>query len=253
MDAVSTRHIDANAGTPEHAWRTWLDARRLPRLLPAALVRADQRAVVVAPHPDDEVLMVGGLLAELAALGRATVLVAVTDGEASHPGSTRWPRDQLARQRTAETALALARLGCSGDVARLGLPDGDVEAHAGALAQRLHRLLRPSDVVFTTWTLDGHPDHEATGRATRAAAQTVGARVYEVPVWGWHWAPAGAAQMPWSTAGLIALSPQALQRKDAALRAFTSQWERDDSCAETPVLRPAILQRAQRPYEVVFG
>jgi LmbE family N-acetylglucosaminyl deacetylase len=307
MDAVSDRHIDAGTGTPEASWRAWIDACRLPCVRPADLVRAGQRAVIVAPHPDDEVLMAGGLLAELAATagpggtagpgasiassattattafaastastepvapaapvalagsatvagpaaqGRAMAIIAVTDGEASHPGSILRPRDRLARQRADETALALARLGCTASVSRLALPDGHVAEHLPTLTASLARLLQPSDVVFTTWALDGHPDHEATARATREAAAAVGARVYEVPVWGWHWAQPGEPRMRWHAAVLVPLSPQAVQRKRDAVLAFASQWERDDACADTPILRPSTLQRAERPYEVVFG
>lgn len=296
MDAVSDRHIDAGSGTPEASWRAWIDACRLPCVRPADLVRAGQRAVIVAPHPDDEVLMAGGLLAELAApctpaestataataapaapaasiasiaataaapagsatvagpatQGRAVAIVAVTDGEASHPGSALRPPDRLARQRADETALALARLGCRAPVSRLALPDGHVAEHLHTLTASLARLLQPSDVVFTTWALDGHPDHEATARATRQAAAAVGARVYEVPVWGWHWAQPGEPRMPWHAAIMVPLSPQAVQRKRDAVLAFASQWERDDACPDTPILRATTLQRAQRPYEVVF-
>ena len=65
-------------------------------------------AVIVAAHPDDEILGAGGTLARLAAGGARLRLVAVTDGEASHPGTD--PRD-TARRRTAESADALRLLG----------------------------------------------------------------------------------------------------------------------------------------------
>ena len=252
MDALS-RQIDDGDGTPEAPWRAWLQAQALPHVTAQALVGPGQRAVVVAPHPDDEVLMVGGLLAELAVAGRAMELVAVTDGEASHPGSTRWSREHLAHERARETRAALAALGCKTAVTRLRIPDGQVAAHAEPLAERLRAVLRPGDVVFTTWTLDGHPDHEATGHATRSAAAKSGARVFEVPVWGWHWALPGAASMPWTDARLVPLSPRAVQRKYAALQCFATQWDSDQSCAQAPVLRATTLQRAQRPFEVVFA
>ncbi len=46
----------------------------------------------------------------------------------------------------------------------------------------IQRYLKPTDVVFTTWREDGHCDHEAVGRASAAAAQAVGATLYELPV-----------------------------------------------------------------------
>nr|WP_286197603.1 PIG-L family deacetylase [Variovorax boronicumulans] len=250
---MTGRHIGAGDGTPESHWQRWLQSRALPRLAPRELLPPGARAVIVAPHPDDEVLAAGGLLAHAAALGRSALVIAVTDGEASHAGSTRWPPGRLAARRRAETRLALARLGSGAAVLRAGLADGRVAAQADALHALLLRTLRPSDRVFTTWALDGHPDHEATGRTTRAAAAQLGARVYEVPVWGWHWAACGDARMPWARACLVALSPQAVARKSAALQAFASQWEHDPGCPDTPILRASMRARALRPFELVFA
>lgn len=253
MDALNTRHIDAGDGTPESAWRTWLDGQSIPSVAAGTLVGPAQRAVVVAPHPDDEVLAVGGLLTDLSAQGRRVALVAVTDGEASHPGSRIWPPAQLAKQRIHETTEALQALGVSALVTRLGLPDGGLAHRVDRLADMLRRLLQPDDVVFTTWGLDGHPDHEATCQAARAAAASVGARVFEVPVWGWHWAPVGDARMPWAKACKVLLTPDAVDRKSTALQAFATQLQPDPSMAGSSVLRPSTVQRALRPFEVVFA
>ncbi len=247
------RRIEPGDGTPELQWRHWLHARALPQVASQTLLPRGARVVVVAPHPDDEVLAVGGLLADAAALGRRALLVAVTDGEASHAGSMRWPPRRLAARRRAETRLALARLGSGAAVVRAGLADGRVAAQSDALHALLLRTLQPSDHVFTTWTLDGHPDHEATGRTVRSAAERSGARVFEVPVWGWHWAQCGDARMPWEKARLVSLSPHAVACKAAALQAFASQWEHDASCEHTPILRPSMGVRARRPFELVFG
>ena len=251
MDAVNERQI-AGEGTPELDWCAWLAQQPLPRVHAETLVRATQRAVIVAPHPDDEVLMVGGLLALLAGLARRIVLVAVTDGEASHVGSRRWTPQALARQRIVETDKALAALGVHATVLRIGVPDGGVAAQTHRLAQRLQALLTADDVVFTTWALDGHPDHEACAHAARCAAAVRGVKLYEVPVWGWHWATAGTPQMPWARAHLLPLPPDALARKQVAVQAFASQWQHDPDCADTPVLRPSTLERVRRPFEVLF-
>ncbi|KQP23502.1 PIG-L deacetylase family protein [Pseudorhodoferax sp. Leaf267] len=253
MDTLNPRHIAEGDGTPEAEWLDWLCRQALPCMAVEGLVQPAERAVVIAPHPDDEVLAVGGVMAQLAGLGRSLAVVAVTDGEASHPGSPAWPPARLAQQRIRETGAALQALGADPLMMRLGLPDGGVTAHAALLTDLLQHLLMPGDVVFTTWRFDGHPDHEATALATRAAAQAVGARVFEVPVWGWHWAPVGDARMPWSNACMVPLTPDSVRRKNAALQAFATQLEPDASCAAAAVLRPSTVQRAQRPFEVVFA
>lgn len=252
-EAANDRAIEG-AGTPEADWLPWLTRRRLPEIAPATLVPPGCRAVVVAPHPDDEVLSVGGLFGHLAALGRELLVVAATDGTGSHDGSPLWPPERLGRERPLETEQALARLGLSWcEVRRLGLPDGGLMGLRGTLAERIAALLRPGDVVFTTWRLDGHPDHEATGQACAAVAACMALRLVEVPVWAWHWAAAGDARLPWSRAHRVTLDAPIARRKADAVEAFRSQLLPDPSTGAGPILRPTTVERARRPFEVVFA
>ena len=122
-------------GTDEAQWRAWAGLRQLP----VADLTGWARVLVLAAHPDDEVLGVGGTMALLAAAGARLRLVAVTDGEASHPGH----RDPaaLAALRAAETADALRVLGAQDtEVIRLGFPDTGLAAGEGALTARLRDL-----------------------------------------------------------------------------------------------------------------
>lgn len=253
MDAVTDRTIHAGHATPESAWRDCAAVQHAPPVSLDALVPASARAVVVAPHPDDEVLAVGGLMHQLARAGRALWVIAVTDGDASHPGSLRWPAARLAATRAQEQAEALARLGATQALLhRLGIPDGQVRAQKSVLVQALRALLVPQDVVFTTWRLDGHPDHEAVGNACAEAARACGARLVEVPVWGWHWSRPADAPMPWTHARRLMLDAQALAAKHHALEAFQTQWQPDPSTGAAPILDAATRQRAARPFELLF-
>ena len=58
-------------GTPLHHWQASPRMAELPQISVEQLVPEGHRAVIIAPHPDDEVLGCGGLLQGLAALGRA--------------------------------------------------------------------------------------------------------------------------------------------------------------------------------------
>ena len=58
--------------------------------------------------------------------------------------------------------------------------------------------------------------------------------------------------MPWAHAFRLPLSEEAVRRKRAAVKAFTSQLESDASTGSGPVLRATTVERAARPYEVVF-
>ena len=246
------RFIGPGEGTPESRWLAWLAGRGVPEASLDEFVRESGRMLLVAPHPDDEVLAAGGLLAMLASHRHDPLVIAVTDGTASHPGSTVWTAQRLKRERPLESLEALARLGLAGVNLRMQLPDGGVEAAEEALVRRLEEFIRSGDTVVTTWRHDGHPDHEATGRACARACARCNARLIEAPVWAWHWARVNDARVPWDRARRLTLDARARAGKRHAVHAFTSQLEADASTGAGPVLRDSIVARAMRPFEVFF-
>ncbi len=171
-------------GTPT---QVWLDALAHA---PELDVTRCSEIIVVAAHPDDETLGFGAALATLAQSGVRVQVVAASDGGASHPGLDR--RD-LERARRAELHDAMRVLGVPAPIC-LGMPDGELGGHEERLADRLTEMLaaRPGTPwIAATWRGDGHPDHEAVGRAAAVAAQRSGAVLLEYPIWMWHWATPG--------------------------------------------------------------
>ena len=236
-------------GTPEQRWRPFLGSLELPLL---ALNPAPERAVVVAPHPDDEVLGVGGLLALLDAAGTLVEVLSVTDGEASHPGGSVRPAE-LATRRAAETVTALTILGVGlrPGVRRLQLPDGGADGLEQPVVDALR--LAPGTWLLGPWAGDGHPDHEAVGRACARVAARDGARLLAFPVWMWHWAAPGDPRVPWARALRVDLPPDLRTTKARAIAAFTSQVQPlGPDPADAPVLPAHVLERFSRPAEVVL-
>ncbi|WP_169806913.1 PIG-L deacetylase family protein [Actinomadura macra] len=227
--------IDA-PGTPARAWREWPGLRTLPELD----VSRWRNAAIVAAHPDDEILGVGGLLAMLDV---PVTLIAVTDGEGSHPDL---PEEQIAAVRRAETEAALAevraRLGRGADVHRLGFPDGGIRDER--LTPVLTELLGGFDACLATWEADAHRDHEAVGRSALAAGATAGVEVLRFPIWAWHWAMPGDPRLPWDDAVRVTLTADAAASKRAAIDCFTSQLG--------TILPPAIVEHFRRGEEVLF-
>ncbi len=242
---------ELHPGTDE---RTWFAGGTLAALQPLCLTRP-RRLVVVAPHPDDEVLGAGGLLQQMSRVGVAITVVAVTDGEASQAATAPALRIDLGKRRSIETRVALDRLGCrSVNVRRLHLPDGAVVNHAADLTDVLCNLLMPDDLCLTTWRSDGHPDHEATGHATVDAARSVGATVLEFPIWAWHWATPTGAGPPWTRCRRWDLNARQRARKRWATYAYSSQIRGAEECDEPgPVLPDHVLRRFWRPFEVFIG
>jgi LmbE family N-acetylglucosaminyl deacetylase len=242
-------------GTPLHQWQASEALARVPEIPIEALIPQGSRLVVAAPHPDDEVLACGGLLAAMAERIGDLHLISLTDGDASHPGSQLWPVPRLRAQRLLESECALARLGL--DVARLSwqrlaLPDSRVAEHEAQLTAALAQQLRPGDFLLTTWRHDGHGDHEAAGRAAAQAARAQGASLLEMPVWAWHWAHPEDPRLPWGRARKLQLSEDQLMRKRHAIRAHVSQLHDDPTTGASPVLDRTTLERLLQPFELVF-
>ncbi len=153
--------------------------------------------VVLAPHPDDEALGCGGLLAAAFAFGAGGHVVCLTDGGASHPGSSEWPPARLAARRRAELRQAVIMLGgAPGDVTFLGHADGrlgeiDASSAAGEIAELCDRLR--ASAIFATSAEDGHPDHKAAARiGCEAQALRSHLRLWFYPIWS-RWDDPGFA------------------------------------------------------------
>lgn len=122
--------------------------------------------IVIAPHPDDETLGCGGMIASLARRGTRVHTIFVTDGSSSHRNSMTWSPERLATQRQKEAVDALRALG-AGAMPRtfLGLKDASMPSsteigYEKALGEMLAILedLRPSHVL-APWRRDPHCDH----------------------------------------------------------------------------------------------
>src|SRR5436190_4924585 len=113
-----------------------------------------ERLLVLAPHPDDEVIGCGGLVALHLRDGRKVRVVVATDGgEAGEPGE---------RQR--ESRAAVASLGFA-EVEFLNFPDRHL-ADSGGFAAALRDILvdfRP-DLIAAPSAIEIHPDHLALAR-----------------------------------------------------------------------------------------
>lgn len=237
---------------PARAWQAWLREESIAQVQARELVGRWQRLVVVAPHPDDEVLACGALLHTHAIRGGQCLVVAVTDGEASHRGCPGHDAAALAEQRRQERCTGLQRLGLPPRaMMRLGLPDGDVQGYGEELLARLSALLGPGDVVLTTWRRDGHPDHEACGRAAALACHGQGATLLEAPVWMWHWAEPWDPLVDWTRLAGVGVPGSTLACKLHALAAHRSQLAARPGGLPA-ILDPAIIERAGWDTEYFF-
>lgn len=250
MDTLTPPRIEGS-GHPERAWRCsrWLAA--LPVRPFEQLLNGTRRLVIVSPHPDDEVLGCGGLIHHARQQGLPVRLLSVTRGEACYPGHPRWTRDRLGAMRAGELLRAVAELGvAAAAVSSLGLPDGAVADHESTLIGAISAHLERGDHVFCTAAWDGHPDHEATGRAACAAARANGLRVSQFPIWAWHWSDPDSADPPAHGGARHPLDPAAWRAKQRAMDCFTSQTAGPGDIE--PILPFHVMERFARHEETFF-
>ncbi|MER5411049.1 PIG-L family deacetylase [Streptomyces sp. NPDC002769] len=237
-------------GTEERLWREWSGWAGLPEV---ALPRSG-RVVVVAAHPDDEVLGFGGSLALLAASEAEVTVVVLTDGEGSHPHSRTVTPEELVRLRAAETRAALAELDAAHvEVVRWGVADTEVAKHERRIADRLLPLVTGAALVVAPWTGDVHSDHEGAGRAALAAAGDAAAPCWLYPVWMWHWARPDDPRVPWHKAARVTLPEPVQARKRAAVARYASQIRPlGPDPEDAAILPPEEIAHHLREREVVF-
>jgi LmbE family N-acetylglucosaminyl deacetylase len=178
-------------------------------------------------------------------------ILAVTDGEASHPDLDLSGRQDLASARARETWEGLRRLGWEAPVVRRAeLPDGRVSAHIGALCELLDEVLAPNDLCLAPWRKDGHPDHDACGQAAALVAHARGADLLQYLVWTWHWADPDGDDLPWDDCRRFDFSRRVAATKRWSCGAFLTQIRPMSTDANELVLPAPILRRFWRTFEV---
>ena len=155
---------------------------------------------VIAPHPDDESIGCGGLIALWTAAGRRVEVVFLTGGEMGSaqvrvPGLSDADRQivvdalRLVRRKEAEVALGL--LGATG--IWFDGTDGALHRDEDRLTARLCEVwsLGPPDLIAAPFPTDRHADHAVAARIVAHAAKRV--LTPDAPVLGYEvWSPAAA-------------------------------------------------------------
>ena len=212
--------------------------------------------VVVAPHPDDESLGCGGLIAAATNDGipvrdrcrqrRRRIASELGVLSACAPATPARERD----------ATAAAELGVAADaVAFLGLPDRHVPSEGPDAAAAVTSIVEiaqacGADLMTVTWQHDPHHDHQAAFALARAACDQLPAiRLCAYPIWGWtlppdHVLPEGLPQ------GFRLAVEAQLPAKRRAIAAHRSQISRMiDDDPDSFMLSAADLARFDQPYE----
>lgn len=138
----------------------------MPHVTFLSITDIEPPVLIVAPHPDDETLGCGGLIALASQKGLEVHVLFVTDGSASHPASKECPPEAMAVLRADEADEALRRLGARHQLRTfLRLRDGAMPKPGSRdyinAVDKLVALFseRHFRTVVTPWRRDPHTDH----------------------------------------------------------------------------------------------
>jgi LmbE family N-acetylglucosaminyl deacetylase len=222
-------------------------------------VIGDRDLLVVAPHPDDESLGCGGLLAWAAASGNKPRVLFLTDGEGSHPGSHLYPPDRLGNVRRSEGKKACAALGLS-EVATtfLAAPDSGLLAlsdeERAALVSNIRSWVEKSNdaVICIPAASDPHSDHVAAHVMVKEAVRCLqNIELLAYAVWTWITDEMVGSEMP---EGRRIDIEEFRERKRKAIFEHQSQHGTLINDAANPFVLPeGLLRFSDLPYEVLLN
>jgi LmbE family N-acetylglucosaminyl deacetylase len=224
----------------------------------AVQLLAGRRPLVLAPHPDDESLGCGGLIAAACDAGLAPVVVILTDGSASHPGSQQYPPPKLRALREQEAVCATAALGLPRrNLYFMRARDTCLPASGPVFDTHVVRLgeigrRHGCGIVLAPWLGDPHCDHETAAIIATKLSTTYGWALISYPVWGWLREGEELFDEP-RQGWRLEISSQ-IARKQAAIAAHQSQY--GDLIHDSPAgfkLPPDLLRIFARSFEVYLA
>jgi LmbE family N-acetylglucosaminyl deacetylase len=193
----------------------------------AAYKRAPRNVLVVAPHPDDDVIGAGGMMALLAKSGHAVFSLYVTAdrGCPAVPGAA--GKKALAGMRQREAIAALKAVNARGAVfftyGSSALQHGKKSEAVNAIGEVLS-YFRPES-VYVPAPFDRHPTHCAVLNLTLTALRSIRAfvpRLFGYSVWGGVYGARGLTAVDIS--GVANLKKKAI-RKHSSQIAFKAYDE----------------------------
>ena len=128
----------------------------------------EENITIVAAHPDDEVLGMGGTINKLCNAGKKVSVLFLSDGVSSRSG---YRESSDSRKLSAQLALEL--LGCK-EIHFTDFPDNQLDTIPMLeVCKVIEKFLKSSspDTVFTHFPFDLNVDHRIVSEATRVASR----------------------------------------------------------------------------------
>ncbi len=147
------------------------------------------KVLVLAPHPDDEILGCGGTLKQIIQNGGKVRVIYLTDGSLGFNDSKRRAlreRIELAKTREQEATKAAKSLGID-DLIFWRYKDGSLALNKTSQRLMVEQIANyKPDIIFTPSFLDSNPDHTETARILAQAlrnSEKTNLQIYSYEIW----------------------------------------------------------------------
>lgn len=178
------------------------------------------KVLIVAPHPDDEVLGCSGLIQRLLNEGKQVDVAILSGGGKSHAGCCEIDESILIESRRNLSRKAAEILGLPlENLHFLDYPDGSIAFDCSETDQlrKLIDTLQPK-AIFVPHKGEGWSDHLEAGRIVRKlAGETSGVSFYEYCVWFWYY---NVWNIDRKNAFVITMTKEEHSRKNEAIDAY---------------------------------
>lgn len=178
------------------------------------------KVLIVAPHPDDEVLGCSGLIQRLLREGKQVDVVILSGGGKSHAECCQIDASMLIDARRNLTRKAAGLLGLPlKNLHFLNYPDGSISYDCPETGQLKNLIegLQP-DAIFVPHRGEGWSDHLAAGDIVRKLiGNDPKIELYEYCVWFWFY---NVWNIDWKNARILAMSSQEHKNKNRAIDAY---------------------------------
>ncbi len=200
------------------------DMQQLPFMNVDRIAEDIASLLVLSPHPDDETLGCGGLIAMLRNANVKVSVVFITDGSASHTSKTH-PSNQLALLREKEARAACDMLNVSTEnVYFLRCQDSQLQLLSSEDLEKKAKLISELvgienyKTIAVPWRKDPHPDHIVTTQIGNIVIKNHNPTLtkLEYPIWLWK----NGKESDWPfqnevTAFRLDITPYVAQKKSA--------------------------------------
>lgn len=211
-EGVRNLQVTARLSGWRYAMASLIRGRLGVQIVPKPFHKED-KVVILAPHPDDDVIGCAGAL-----LGaRHALVIYVTDGRHGTPSGK--PSNKLIKVRQKEASAGLRCLGDKIDTIFLGNSDSSLKptkAIAKTIANLITDFAKGNIYLFVPWALDDNRDHKAVAqlahKAIRLMSDDAVKEVWQYEVWS-----------PLIPNRFIPLKGAAIRRKAKAIAAHRSQ------------------------------